>query len=339
MKILIVQTAFIGDCILSTPVIDAIQRKYPEAELSVLTSPFTKDLFAYHPRVKEVLTFDKRKSQSGFKGLFDMAAIIKDKKFDTVFCLHKSWRTAALLWLSGIPERFGFKEAALRFLYTKTVPRSDLTHDVLRNLAIIRAIGNEPTEYEGVLAVNISDAAYREVDALGITQDESRLVSIAPGSVWATKRWTVSGFTEVANALIEKGYRIALIGGGSDSDIADEIQRRCEGRLINAVGKTSLLAAAAIIERSKLLITNDSAPLHLASAKKTPIVAVFCATVPDFGFGPWQVPNKIVEVRGLKCRPCGRHGHQLCPTGTNDCQLLIAPGMVLDAAFELLNLN
>ena len=338
VNILLVQTAFIGDCILATPLVDAIKSIYPQAALTVLTTPVAKEFYAYHPNVKEVIVFDKRQKDSGLGGLLAMSKVVRDKRFDLVFSLHKSWRTAFLLWWAGIPQRFGFREAAGSFLYTKTVWRCGYHHEVLRNVAILENVGRSVDEFANKMVVYIPEAEQQLAEKMLSSAEHNRVIAIAPGSVWATKRWTVAGFSAVVKELVRQNWSVVLIGGAADCAQAEEIARRADSdRVINAVGKVSLLTSAAIIGRCRCLVTNDSAPLHLASACGTPVVSLFCATVPEMGYGPWQVEHENVEVENLSCRPCGRHGHKTCPTGTHYCQLNITVAMVMAKIENLMN--
>ena len=336
MKILLIQTGFLGDTVLSTPVIENLYRLFPGAEIFALTTPQGAELMRFHPYLKGVLTFDKRRSDSGFGGLFSMIKRIASYEFDIAFSLHKSSRTSLLLKLAGIPVRYGFSEAALSWLYTKTAHRRDLKHDVLRNLAILRVLGHEPENLTQNLTVNLSVDAIAEAERalIGI---KNPMVGIAPGSVWATKRWTPEGFSKVADMLAREGYSVVILGGPDDREVAELVCKNSSSSFVNLAGRISLLGAAAVIDRLQLLITNDSAPLHLASARKTPTVAIFCATVPEFGFGSWDVPHVNLGVPGLDCRPCGRHGGKTCPTGTHACQLQLSAETVFLAARQLLN--
>lgn len=336
MKILLVQTGFLGDVVLSTPVISALRSLYPQAEICVMTTPQSQELVRFHPAQVSTIAFAKRGADSGFGGLMRMAKRLRAEQFDIVFSLHKSWRTAVLLWLAGIKTRYGFAEASATFLYSKTVPRKDCKHEVERNLAILRAIGKDPQQVSGPLSLGISPEAIAQADALLAEVSQRKLIGIAPGSVWATKRWTPEGFAVTADALAAQGYLPVLLGGPADSEAAMQVQALMQTTALNLVGKCSLLVSAEIIRRVALLISNDSAPLHLASAMQTPVVAAFCATVPEFGFGPWQVASRVVGVEGLTCRPCGRHGGNICPTGTHACQKDLLPEQVLQASKQLL---
>ncbi len=336
MKILLVQTGFIGDVILSTAVIDNLHSIYPKAEIHLLTTPVAAPLLEPHSLIKKVIPFDKRGKDSGVRGLLRMARRLRAERYSIAFSLHKSSRTAVLLSLSRIPIRYGFSEAALPRLYSQTVARADQEHEVLRNLAILRNVGRQPDMVTQRLRLDIPQRVIDQVKNQFFSDTPGRTIAVAPGSVWATKRWTTEGFAAVCRGLIADGSQVILIGGPEDVAIAEEIETLAEFQIKNLVGKTSLIESAAIISQSDLLLSNDSAPLHIASACDTPVVAIFCATVPGFGFGPWGVPFQIAEVEGLHCRPCGRHGGQHCPTGTHACQRELSPVSVLSAVRKLL---
>lgn len=337
MKILIVQTGFLGDVVLSTPLITALRRRFPESELSFLTTPAAAGLVTDHPALRETIIFDKRGTASGWRGLWRMAAELRRRKFDIAFSLHKSLRTAALLVLAGVPVRYGFREAAGAFLYSATAQRSDLPHDVLRNLALLRTIGAEPREQEAVLEIALPAAARERAAGLLRPYHGRPVVVIAPGSVWLTKRWLPEGFARAAAHLQTRGNQVVLVGGTDDRSVAAEIRRACPPDVLDLTGNLTLAESAAVIAAAQLLITNDSAPLHLASAFRVPVVALFCATVPEFGFGPWQTRHVILGVPGLSCRPCGRHGGNACPTGTHFCRNQLPAAEVIAAAESLLS--
>lgn len=333
MRILFVQTGFLGDVILSTPVLPQLQRLYPGAEIWVMTTPLAEPLVAHHPAVFRTIPFDKRGAKSGLIGIRAMRAELRALQFDMVFSLHKSLRTSLLLWFAGIPQRFGFREAAGWFFYSRTARRSDLPHEALRNLAILRCVGCDPQQVPNGLSVSFPDETRKLADTLLNETGGRRIVGIAPGSVWATKRWTVDGFIEVARHFAAKGDAVVVLGGPDDVPIAESIVNALPSfAIVNVTGKTTILELAAVISRLSLLVSNDSAPLHLASAAAVPAVGVFCATVPEFGFGPWQTVSETVGVADLACRPCGRHGGRHCPTGTHACQLRLTAEAVIGAA-------
>ena len=336
-KILLVQTGFLGDVVLSTPVVSNLKRLHPDAEIVALTTPQAVDLLRFNPDLSRVLVFDKRGARSGFSGLLAMAAELRREQFSRVYSLHKSFRTAVLLALARIPLRFGFEEAAGAWLYHQTAARTGLGHDVLRNLAILTARGDVRLEgLEQEMCLGIPDAVVQAASSLLQNTADKPILAVASGSVWATKRWTAAGFADVIREFSSRGWMPVLIGGPGDSEVAEEVERLAGVEVLNLVAKTSLVEAAALVRKARILLTNDSAPLHLASAVKTPVVALFCATVPEFGYGPWRTASICLGVDNLKCRPCRPHGGNRCPTGTQACQLELKPERVIEAIDRLL---
>lgn len=332
-RILITQLGFIGDVILSTPVISALRDKFPGAELTVLTTLAAAPLVELHPAGVSVITYDKRGKERGIKGFLKLRSKLQSKQFDAVFSLHKSARTALLHRFSDIPLRYGFKESALAFLYSKTVSRKAYLHDVERNLSILKTIGLEVQSPK--LEIGLSKEILTRIESL---IPKKKFAVIAPGSVWKTKRWTVQGFSEVANRLSADGFDIVLIGSKDEQILGKVISSRCSDELNNYIGKLSLIESAAILSSASVVISNDSSPLHLASSFNIPTVALFCATVPSFGFGPYNQPNRVLGVDSLACRPCGRHGKNFCPTGTHACQIGIKTEDVISAVKELVTI-
>jgi heptosyltransferase-2 len=173
-----------------------------------------------------------------------------------------------------------------------------------------------------------------QVDAVLGNADSKRLIALAPGSVWATKRWPY--YSELAAELSAMG-RVVVVGSDADRPLASEIVKATGGHATDTTGRLSLLASAELIGRSAVLVSNDSAPLHLASAMNTPTVAVFGPTVPGIGFGPLADRSHVAEREGLDCRPCHRHGPDRCPLGHWRCMREITPDAVAQLARALLS--
>lgn len=329
-NILVIQTGFIGDVILSTPVLSVLKEQYPDAKLTLVTTPVAATLFRHDTRLTEVIPFHKRDIHSGIAGFFSFMKKLRQYKFDAVFSLHKSMRTSLLVWVSGIPNRFGFTESKFSFLYSHTVSRAHYEHDVLRNLAICENINLDVRSLARPLSLQLHEDDRTYIRSILSAAGSATKIGIAPGSVWNTKRWTEKGFAEFISHQIKTGHAIILIGGESDKKVVDDILSyldsdiRTSSLFINTVGTLNLIQSAALVSMCDAMLTNDSAPLHMASAFQVPVVALFCATVPEFGFGPWMTKHKIVQVEGLSCRPCGRHGGNICPTGTNFCRVNIS---------------
>ncbi|HMO16502.1 MAG TPA: lipopolysaccharide heptosyltransferase II [Oligoflexia bacterium] len=340
-NILLVQLGFLGDVVLSTPVIGALRKIYPEAKIDFLCTKESSGLVSNHPELNSVITYDKRKKERGFLGLLRKVKDLRKNEYDAVFSLHKSYRTASLLWLSGIPKRFGFKKSSLNFLYTRTTERPESSHEVERNLAILKNIDIDPNIFIEPLRIGINTQLHDQANEL-IKNLPALKIAIAPGSVWRTKRWTKEGFSKISKELLSSGFGVVLIGGPSDMESGEFIEKSLseynfKDRFINTIGKYPLDYSCALIDACDALVTNDSAPLHIGSALNKPLVAIFCATVPAQGFGPWMVQHQIVERKELGCRPCGSHGGHKCPLGTDACQKEISPQEVLIALRSLID--
>jgi heptosyltransferase II len=329
---LVIQTSFIGDTVLTTPLLVQLANRGP---VDVVTTPASAELLANHPAVRTVIAYDKRGEDRGLVGLWRLARRLRANHYDVALLAQGSWRSAALALLAGIPSRLGFATSAGRLLYTKRVPYRDDLHHAARLLMLARPNGREatPEEQRPSLAPGAEERA--AVDALlrdaGVLPGE-RLVALAPGSVWGTKRWPY--YPELAQALAADA-RVVVLGSAADKQLAEAIVAAAPGT-VDATGRLTLLASAELLGRCGVLVTNDSAPMHLASAMGTPTVAIFGPTVPEFGFGPLAPRVSVVGHDALPCRPCDRHGPQRCPLGHHRCMRELSPSMVAERARTLL---
>jgi heptosyltransferase-2 len=329
---LVIQTSFLGDTVLTTPLLVQLANRGP---VDVVTTPASAALLANHPAVRTVIAYDKRGADRGVRGVLRLARRLRRPGYDLALLAQGSWRSAALAVLARIPSRVGFDTSAGRLLYTKRVPFRDDLHHAARLLMLARPNGREPSMDELRPSLAPGEKEHADVNALlarsGVAPDE-RLVALAPGSVWGTKRWPY--FPELAQ-LLAPHARVVVIGSRDDAALADAIAT-AEPTAVDAVGELSLLASAELIRRCGVMVTNDSAPLHLASAMGTPTVAIFGPTVPDFGFGPLSPRASVVGEDALPCRPCDRHGPQQCPLGHHRCMRDLAPALVAERALTLL---
>jgi heptosyltransferase II len=329
---LVVQTSFLGDTVLTTPLLAQLANRGP---VDIVTTPAAAALLANHPAVREVIPYDKRGDDRGLIGLWRLARRLRAAQYDVALLAQGSWRSAVLVLLAGIPNRIGFSTSAGRLLYTKRVAYRDDLHHAARLLMLARPNGREPTPAELQPSLAPGDAERAEVDAVlrdgGVRADEP-LIGVAPGSVWGTKRWPY--YPELA-AELARDARVVVIGSDGDTALASEIVAAAP-RALDATGRLSLLGSAELNGRCRVLVTNDSAPMHLASAMGTPTVALFGPTVPDFGFGPLAPRASVVGHDTLPCRPCDRHGPQRCPLGHHRCMRELAPSLVAERARTLL---
>ena len=316
---------------LTTPLLTAIRQRLRPRRLAVMVRPQARPLVEGHPDVDDVLIDDKHAADGGAAGMVAVARRLRRERFDLAIVPHRSLRTALVLAAAGIPRRVGFATSRGAWLYHTRVPRDPSRHDVERNLALLLpfgGVGEVPR-----LHVPVSAGARAEARALVGVGGGPRVV-IAPGSVWATKRWTVEGFATVARVLTEGGARVVLIGSSDDAPIAEGVAALAGPGVVSLAGRTDLATTVALVDEAAVLIGNDSAPVHIACARGVPVVAIFCATTPALGYGPWSDRSRVVDV-DLACRPCGRHGGQRCPRGTEDCMRLVDPTRVLAAVRDV----
>lgn len=326
--LLVAQTSFLGDVVLTTPLISALRACLAPRRLAVLVRPEAASLLAGHPDVDEILIDDKRGQDRGVRGIARTARRLRRQRFDLVVSPHRSLRTALVLAAAGIPRRVGFRESPGAFLYHERVRRDRHRHAVERNLALAAPFGVGSVVPRLHLPVT-PEAAARA--ATLVPAGPGPLIGLAPGSVWATKRWSADGFAAVLAGLEQDGTRSVLLGGPSDVALAEHIRARAGVAATVLAGKTDMATLVAVVDRLAVLIANDSAPMHIACARRVPVVAVFCATAPGLGFGPYGPHATVVEA-DLACRPCSRHGGRRCPRGTEDCMRLVDPASVLAAA-------
>jgi len=330
---LVVQTSFLGDTVLTTPLLVQLANRGP---VDVVTTPASSSLLAGHPAVREVIVYDKRGADAGVVGFLRLAARLRAARYDSAYLAQGSLRSALLAFAARVNTRVGFATSAGSWLYTTKVPYRDDLHHAARLLQLSRPNGREPTEAELRPSLAPGDAEVAMVHALleraGV-RDGERLIALAPGSVWETKRWPY--YRELAQRLASDG-RVVVVGGPSDAPLAREIIAAVPSA-VDATGALPLLASAALIGRCALIVTNDSAPLHLASAMGKPTVAVFGPTVPDFGFGPLAPSRVVVGHESLACRPCDRHGPRRCPLVHFRCMRELTPDLVAERARTLLH--
>ena len=338
-KILIVQTAFIGDVILTIPLAKAISGHLPTAEIHFLTIPNSRELIETLPFIHHVWIFDKRGEHSGIIQLFKYARKIRSEDFDLAIIPHRSFRSALLIFLSGIRNRIGFDRSSGNFLFTKQIAYPIELHEIERNMTLLKAIGLFPKTIPHP-EIRTIDTDRQEVSLWLKKHDlysDKNFICMAPGSIWPTKRWPSSHWGELIRKFNQKKITTILIGSQRDHSLAPEIVKYSGVQTINAMGQFSLRESAEIIRRSSLLISNDSAPTHMGVAVDTPVLTIFGSTIPQFGFYPYGKKNRVIEIKDLDCRPCTDHGRYKCPVGHFRCMRDITPNSVFQIAWEMIH--
>lgn len=324
-RILVVQSGFLGDVVLTTPLLAALRRRFACARLAMLVTPTAEPLVRYHPALDAVLVDDKHGRGRGVTGLAGLTRRLRAERFTVAIAAHKSLRTALALYGARIERRVGFAGVPGTPFYTDRVARSLDCHDRDRILALLDPLGDPPVVAEDRQPWVALDAATRaRAEALlePALAAGRPLAGICPGSAWATKRWPARAYGALVRWLEERGYRCVLLGAEGERALTAAVRDAAGGHGIDLAGATDVALLAAAVVRMSLVVTNDSAPMHLATAAGIPQVAIFCATVPAQGYGPLG-PRAIVVDKDLACRPCGRHGGTRCPRGTDDCMELV----------------
>ncbi len=312
-KYLIIQTAFIGDVILATPVVESLSNGQPDASIDFLLRQGNEGLLAGHPAINRLFIWNKKEGK--YKSLWRLLQQIRKEKYDCVILLQRFASTGFLAAFSKAKTVVGFKKNPFSFVFTQKIEHrfDEGIHEVDRNLDLIRnltpVLKRKPVLYP-------SDKDY-EMVRNAVKKD---YVCLAPASVWFTKQLEHKQWVKLSSGL-KDNYHICFLGGPSDAPICDDIAKEAElTDFTNFCGKLSFLQSAAMIEKAVMNYVNDSAPMHLASSVNARVTAFFCSTVPAFGFGPLSDESVIAEIEEpLDCRPCGLHGKKECPKKHFNC--------------------
>ena len=317
-KFLVIQTAFTGDVVLATPLIEKLRQCYPESTIDFLLRKGNEQLLTGHPYLRKVWVWDKKRNK--LKNLLSLAMQVRREKYTHVINPHRFLTSGIIAVLSRAPYISGFTKNPLSALFSRKVvheiggPNDDVyPTDRDRNQLLIADITG-PTPAMPALYPSVADYAYVKA------YQEQTYICIAPASVWFTKAFPVAKWVSLIAAL-PTGYRIYIIGGPADSVLCEQIiQADHHHEVINVSGKLSYLQSAALMQGAVMNYTNDSAPLHFATAMNAPLTAVFCSTIPQFGFGPLRPNGRVAQIDyPLACRPCGLHGRKECPQGHFKC--------------------
>ncbi len=331
MKTVVFQTAFLGDLLLSLPLVRAIKLQDEDSELYAVIRGGLAEALQNNPDISGVIEYDKKRVGAGLQ-TSDLIKELRRHKFDRAIIPHRSFRTGLLCWLSAIPVRIGFFGSPGYVFYTESIEFLPTGHQILKYLTLAGEHGSDAERYP--MTIYPSDENFDRADEVlsGITTGRAEnVVSVAPGSVWATKRWLPGYFAELINRLItDYDFHAVLTGSPQEKDLCYQIGKELpsSGWAITA-GRFSIMDTAALYARSSFVIANDSAAGHLASAVNTPVFTIYGPTVPEFGFYPIGKDNVIAEVSGLYCRPCSKHGPMKCPERHFRCMRELTPELAL----------
>ena len=308
-KILIIQTAFLGDVILATPVVGELKRLYPNAAIDILVRKGNEGVLENHPSINTILILDKKKGK--LKEIKRLRKEIRTQNYDLLINLHRFGASGIISFLSGAKMKIGFDKNPFSFCYNTKIKHEigNGTHEVERNLKCIAEFGAQQ-----LVRPQVFPSAANRAKVAHLVQKP--FVTLAPASVWFTKQLPENRWVELAK-LKSKNFDVYLVGGPSDFDLCERIRLAAAlPQTSNLAGKLNLLESCALFEKANRCYVNDSGPLHMATDVNTPTTAFFCATIPAFGFGPLADNSEIRETfEVLSCRPCGLHGGEACPEG------------------------
>lgn len=325
-KILVIQTAFIGDVVLATSLLEKLHLHWPDASLDILVRKGNETLFHEHPFINRVLIWDKRRAK--YQHLLRLIKQIRANRYDKVINVQRFAATGLLTALSKAKQKIGFDKNPFSFLFTDVVrhiitDKEHTLHEVERNHQLIASFTNGKAANPRLYPT--------DVDYTSVAQwKKYPYICIAPASVWFTKQFPADQWISFINTL-PNHIHIHLIGAHGDQPLCNTIRLQSKHLEVNNLaGQLNFLQSAALLKDAMMNYVNDSAPLHFASSVNAPVTAVYCSTVPAFGFGPLSVNSHIIEVTpNLSCRPCGLHGRKTCPLGHFNCARLITDTQLL----------
>ena len=331
MRILVIQTAFLGDCVLTLPFLARLCESFPQAQVDVVATGPGAELFrialerGLAPQASRirVVEYDKKKSQRGFWASRRFARELRTAgtPYAYAFCIQRSLRTALLAIMSGAIERVGFSSGSVAFLYTRLIRRDweNGRFENEKNLDLLRGLvgaENVPT-WKPSSAPSLLHATQRT--ARKNFANPSAPVLLSLGSPWPTKRWPVENAVPLVEKLTNEGTEVHLIGDAATIPLSQALRDRVPSLLLkDLTGKTQLREWIDRISDAQAVISSDSAAVHVASDLGVPIIALFGPTLPEFGFAPWRAQSSAVGIE-LACRPCHIHGPKKCPLGHHHC--------------------
>lgn len=312
-KFLIIQPAFIGDVILATALIEKLNQYFPDAQIDFFLRKGNENILENNPHINRLFIWNKKEHK--YRNLFRISHEIRNTKYDTVINLQRFASSGFLTWRSKANEKVGYNQNPFSFCYNRKFVFSveNGKHETERNQQLIAHFTDEKPAKPKIYP--------SENDYQIIGQLNKPFVTISPASVWFTKQFPKERWIEFLNHYLPKDFTLYLLGAPQDKQLCDDIKEKSEVRKVeNFAGKLLLLQSAALMSQAAMNFVNDSAPLHLASAVDAPVTAVFCSTMPVFGFTPLSSVSKVVETqKDLMCRPCGLHGKEACSEDHFDC--------------------
>jgi len=336
-KIVVIQTAYIGDVVFLSPLVHAIKNKFEETQISVLVRPYASQVAECIPGVDSVLIFDKHGEDSGSPGVIKAARRIRKEKFDLLIAPHRSTRTAILSGLTGIPLRVGYRQGLGRLVYHAAIdPIPNESCNIIQNFNLLEKIGIPADDPRLRLKSPKGNWAYFDefLTANGLEAND-KLVALCIGAFWQTKRWPAVYFASLGESLKDRGYQPIMFGGPNERELALKINRTIKTPIKSCVGN-SLSETATLLSKCEAAVGGDSGLTHMARALGLATVLIYGPT--DQKAHVFDERSKVLTAK-VKCRPCSHHGPRKCPDKHHDCMRMVSPENVLDALRKIANLQ
>jgi heptosyltransferase-2 len=335
-KILVIQTAFPGDAILTLPLIQELKKKSPDYLIDVLCIPSTAEIFAASPHVNVIISFDKKGKQKSIFSFIKFLKELKLNKYEIVYSPHRSLRSAIIAMNLSAKETYGFENSSLKFAFKHAVKYDPSVHEVKRNLEFV---GDDYSidKWRIIPETTVTTESKKKVQKFLSENKIEKFIVVAPGSVWETKRYPVEYYKLIIEHFEAVKYQIVLVGGAEDKILCETLKSAEKENVYITAGDFSFVETIELLKSASLLICNDSAPTHLGMCADIPVLTIYCSTVPQFGFYPYNTKSDYISYDHLSCKPCGIHGYNSCPTGTFDCAKLLVPELVIEKAEKLLS--
>jgi heptosyltransferase II len=335
-KILVIQTAFPGDAFLTLPFIQELKRKKSDYLIDVLCIPTTSEIFVASPYVNFVISLDKRGKQKSFTAFLKFVKELKSNRYEIVYSPHRSFRSALIVLSLSAKESYGFDNSSLKFAYTNIAKYDHSSHEVKRILSLLDDDYSND-KWKIIPEIMITDVTKSKVQKFLSDNQIKKFITLAPGSVWETKKYPKEFYQKIAKHFINSGYQIILIGGINDKNLCEEFKKNIERNIFIAAGEFSFIESIELLKKSRLLICNDSAPTHLGVCADISVLTIYCSTIPGFGFYPYNSKSDYISYDDLNCKPCGIHGYNKCPINTFECANRLHSEKVIQKAEKLLS--
>ncbi len=336
-KILVIQTAFIGDAILTLPMIQKLKEKYPQSEIDVLAIPVTGEIFSASPFVNDVILIDKRGKHKSFFSLIKFINQIKKNNYSIIYSPHKSFRSSFIVMKLGVKETYGFTNSSFKHVYRYLIDYKSTNHEVQRNLDLIN-FNYTGSNWHITPIVNITASQQEKINAfISSNKLNKKIAAVAPGSVWNTKKYPSVYFEEIIKYFLDNNFDVLLIGSEKEKLLCEDIKHKFTNGIFNTAGMFSITETIELLKRTEILVSNDSAPTHFGMCADIAVITIYCSTVPEFGFFPFNKKSSYVSLHDLSCKPCGLHGYNECPVKNFACGKNLKPEIVISKIREIIN--